>query len=181
MAVDGLKLDVYDADQAKAILEDLVAVYIEIYDEPADAFHGEDRYRRQINGHMTLPGWKLVTGTAGNELVGYAYGFPLSSDRWWAGLLTPVPAGFTEEDGQRTFAISELMVRESWRRQGVARALHDALLGNREESRATLLADPKNVPAQAAYASWGWRTVAQLRPNWDNSPTYDVLILPQRE
>ncbi|MFY1653385.1 GNAT family N-acetyltransferase [Solwaraspora sp. WMMB762] len=178
MAVDGLKLDVYDADQAKAILEDLVAVYIEIYDEPADAFHGEDRYRRQINGHMTLPGWKLVTGTVGNELVGYTYGFPLSSGRWWTGLLTPVPDGFTSEDGRRTFAISELMVRESWRRQGIARALHDALLGNREEPRATLLADPKNAPAQAAYASWGWRTVAQLRPNWDNSPTYDVLIRP---
>jgi hypothetical protein len=32
MAVDGLRLDVYDADQAKAILEDLVAVYIEIYE-----------------------------------------------------------------------------------------------------------------------------------------------------
>lgn len=81
-----------------------------------------------------------------------------------------MPAGFTDENGHRTFAISEIMVRKRWRRQGVARALHDELLADVDRERATLLAEPDNGPAQAAYAAWGWKKVAELRPHWDNPP-----------
>jgi ribosomal protein S18 acetylase RimI-like enzyme len=77
-----------------------------------------------------------------------------------AGLITPVPDGFTDEDGRRTFAVNEIMVCPEWQRQGVARSVHPELLSGRPEQRATLLVEPDNVPAQAAYASWGWRKVA---------------------
>ena len=167
----------FNSAQVQPILEQLIAIYVEIYSDPTDAFHGEERYRKQITNHMTAPGWKLVTGTKNAEITGYAYGFPLPpTTRWWQGLQTPVPEGFTEEDGTRTFAISEIMVRARWRRQGIARALHDELLANRPEPRATLLAEPDNKPAQAAYAAWGWRRVAELRPHWNNAPRYDVLV-----
>jgi hypothetical protein len=56
--------------------------------------------------------------------------------------------------------------------------LHDAFLAGRPEPRATLLVEPDNHPANAAYTSWGWHTVAQLRPSWDNGPLYNVLIRP---
>lgn len=169
----------YDAEQARPLLERLVAVYLEVYGEPADGFHGESRFRRQITGHMTVPGWRLVAAKKDDELIGYAYGFPLApSTLWWRGLRTPVPEGFANEDGARTFAISEIMVRQRWRRQGVARALHDELLAGRSEERATLLAEPGNATAQAAYATWGWQKVAQLRPGWENAPLFDVLIKP---
>jgi hypothetical protein len=55
--------------------------------------------------------------------------------------------------------------------------LHDHLLSDRSESRATLLVRPENTGAYRAYLQWGWRKVAQLRPGWDNAPTFDVLIL----
>ena len=87
-----------------------------------------------------------------------------------------MPDGFTDEDGHRTFAISEIMVRDPWRRRGVARALHDELLAGNDRERATLLAEPDNGPAQAAYAAWGWTKAAELRPHWDNAPLYDVLM-----
>ncbi len=91
--------------------------------------------------------------------------------------MTEVPAGFMDEDGRRTVAISEILVREPWRRQHVARRLHDIFLSGRSEERATLLVEPDNGPAQAAYAGWGWRKVAQLRPGWASAPLYDVLVL----
>jgi ribosomal protein S18 acetylase RimI-like enzyme len=168
----------FDAGQAQPLLEELIAVYGEIYSDPNDAFHGEGRYRRQITSHMTAPGWRLVTAhTDDGELVGYAYGFPLpASTRWWDGLLTPVPDGFTAEDGHRTFAISEIMVRSPWRRQGIAKELHDEVLAGSPTQRATLLVEPDNAPAQAAYASWGWCKVAELRPGWEHAPLYHALL-----
>lgn len=175
----GLHLQTLDAEQAQNILDNLVAVYCEIHADPKDEFHSEDRYRRQLANHMSVPGWKLVAATKDNELVGYAYGLPLpATTRWWQGLQTAMPAGFAAEDGHRTFAISEIMVRALWRRQGVARALHDELLAGRTEERATLLVEPNNAPAQAAYAKWGYDKVAELRPSWEHAPTFDVLVLP---
>ena len=114
----------------------------------------------------------------GPMIVGYAYGFPLgAATAWWDGLATAVPDGFTAEDGRRTFALSEVMVRAPWRRLGVARTLVERLLADRAEPRGTLLVEPANEPAQAAYRAWGWTKVAEIRPGWLDAPRYDVLVV----
>lgn len=170
-----LTLRQYGADESEGITEQLVALYLDVHAGQGE-FYGEDRYRRQLSAHRQRAGWVLVTATLDEELIGYVYGFPLAPDtRWWDGIQQPVPAGFTEEDGRRTFAICELLVRAPWRRQGVARALHDDLVRSRREERMTLLARPDNAPAQAAYRSWGWQTVTRLRPGWPDAPLFDVL------
>ncbi|HET6949528.1 MAG TPA: GNAT family N-acetyltransferase [Acidimicrobiales bacterium] len=177
--IANLTLEHLNVDQAKARLDQLVALYVDVYAQTSDEFFGEDRYRRQLAGHMTAPGWELVAAHIDAELVGYIYCFALPAEtRWWRGLLTDVPDGFTTEDGHRTLAISEILVAERWRRHGIARALHDELLAHRNETRVTLLVEPDNTPAQAAYASWGWLKVAQLRPSWEGAPLYDVVVLP---
>lgn len=171
-----MELRHHTTDQAAGLTDRLVELYLTVYADGGE-FHSEDRYRRQLAGHMQRDGWDLVTATADGELVGYIYGFPLPAEtRWWGGIHEPVPAGFTDEDGKRTFAISELMVAPGWRRRGIAKSLHDELLAGRAEERATLLADPDNTPAQAAYQSWGWRKITTLRPDWEQAPTYDVLV-----
>lgn len=172
-----------DADEAQGTVDRLVRVYLEVYaGGPDDQFFGEDRYRRQLAGHMTAPGWEVVTATDDGELAGYIYGFTLPSHTgWWRWLTTPVDDTFTTETGKRTLAISELMVRERWRGHGLARRLHDEMLSGRREERATLLVLPDNTRAQDTYARWGWRKVAEMRPNWENSPLWDVLILPLGE
>jgi GNAT superfamily N-acetyltransferase len=173
-----LKLQNYDAAQAEEIIDQLVAIYLDAHARDG-AFYNENRFRRQLSGHMKVAGWTLVAASVADEMVGYIYGFPLPpTTRWWEGIQTSVPAGFTDEDGRRTFALSELLVRPAWQRRGIARALHDELIGSRSEERATLLARPDNAPAQAAYAAWGWQKVAKLRPSWENAPLFDVLIHP---
>jgi ribosomal protein S18 acetylase RimI-like enzyme len=69
------------------------------------------------------------------------------------------------------------MVHPERQRQGIARALHDELLSGRPELRATLLVRSDNSIAQTAYARWGWRAVAKLKP-FPDSPVFDALILP---
>jgi GNAT superfamily N-acetyltransferase len=83
------------------------------------------------------------------------------------------------EDGSRTFALTEIMVRAAWRRRGYARGLHDALLANRSEERATLLVLPDNIPARTAYLSWNWYKLGDLRP-FDDAPTYEAMVLDLR-
>ncbi|MEV4820532.1 GNAT family N-acetyltransferase [Micromonospora sp. NPDC049274] len=174
--IEGLQLRHHDADEAYGFLDQLVDLYLAVYSD-GDEFHSEDRYRRQLDLHMQRAGWELVTAAVDGVLVGYVYGFPLPPQtRWWDGIHEPVPPGFTDEDGKRTFAISELLVHLAWRRQGIAAALHYKLVAGRREQRTTLLVHPDNAAAQRAYRSWGWTKVTKLQPNWKNAPVFDVLV-----
>jgi hypothetical protein len=94
------------------------------------------------------------------------------------GLTAELEPGFTDEDGTRTFGLSEIVVRHAWTGRGIAHRLHDELLTGRYESRASLTVDPHNDVAYRAYLRWGWREVAKLRPGWPDAPLFDVLVLP---
>ena len=170
----------FDAGTASRFVGDLVALQQEIYaDAEPREFFSEDRYRRQLASHMKASGWDLVAAYQGDELVGYAYGFPLQPDTgWWNGLLTTLPDHEITETGHRTFALSELMVRVVWRGRGIGRALHDRLLSARREVRATLLVEPDNFDAKARYSQWGWTELARLRPSWEAAPVLEALVLP---
>jgi hypothetical protein len=54
--------------------------------------------------------------------------------------------------------------------------MHDLLLHDRPEERATLTVLPAAAPAQAAYRKWGWHRVAQKRNPLPGSPLFDVLL-----
>ena len=128
------------------------------------------------------PGFALAEARHGGYLVGYASGLPLRpSTSWWRGLTTPLPADVTTEHPGRTFALTELVVRAAWRRQGIGRELHDLLLGDRPEERATALIPPGASAAQRAFASWGWRKVARAREDGaaddPDAPVLDVMLI----
>ena len=123
------------------------------------------------------PGFVLGEARHGGYLVGYAFGMSLRpSTSWWRQLTTPLPDEITAEHPGRTFALVELLVRASWRRQGIAETLHDLILANRPEERATLTVRPTATPAQHAFRKWGWRKVARTRDAEPGSPVSDVLI-----
>jgi ribosomal protein S18 acetylase RimI-like enzyme len=173
-----MRVEVGDSSALYAHNAELVAVYEEVYaDRLGDPFFAAPRYAQRLAAYAARDGFALVTGRVGGELVGYALGYPLpAGSRWWEGLRTPAGPELVAEDGRRTFAVTEIMVRAAWRRRGHARRLHDALLAGRPQRRATLLVLPDNAPAQAAYASWGWRKVGEIQP-FDDAPRYDAMVL----
>jgi len=161
-----------DGTQAAAHAEDLQALHAEVYGAQPD-----DGFTRRFRVARRQPGFVLAEARHGGYLVGFAFGVPLRpSTSWWRQLTTPLPEEVTTEHPGRTFALVELAVRPSWRRQGIAATLHDLILEDRPEERATLTVPPTAIPAQSAFRKWGWRKVARTRDGGPGAPVSDVLI-----
>ena len=160
-----------DGMQAAEHADELLALRSEVCAGDAVPFAGRFRVMRR------QPGFVLAEARHGGYLVGYAFGMPLRpSTSWWRNLTTLLPDEVTAEHPGRTFALAELLVRASWRRQGIAGTLHDLILENRPEERATLTVLPTAIAAQQAFRRWGWRKVARTRDAGPGSPVSDVLI-----
>ncbi|WP_404950799.1 GNAT family N-acetyltransferase [Streptomyces sp. ARC12] len=176
----GIAIRHYTGAQAPALRPLLLDVYTEVYADAARTapFASADRFAEGLNHWTARPGWSCVVGYDNDQPVGYAYGAPLPPrSRWRGGLLTAVPADVTTETGTRTYALSELMVREPWRKTGVARQLHDTLLTARTEQRATLLVDQDHPKVHSLYRNWGWTTLGDLRPRLDDAPLFHAMLL----
>jgi GNAT superfamily N-acetyltransferase len=150
------------------------------------AFHGDADghneggalFARQVQVWLRQPGSVVAEARHGDYLVGYASGMPLrSSTSWWKDLTTPLPAEVTAEYPGRTFALTCLLVRAPWRRQGIAGALHDLVLASRREERGTVTVPPGALAAHSAFRTWGWHKVARTRSPAPGSPVLDVLVI----
>lgn len=178
MSTPGLTYRLLDGAQAAEHADELQALHAEVYAEPPygrddDAGHFTERLRVQ----RRQPGFVLAEARHGGFLVGYATGMPLRpSTSWWRDMTTPLPDQVTAEYAGRTFALTDLLVRASWRRQGIGRTLHDLILQDRREERATLTVLPAATPAQRAFRNWGWHKVARTRDSLPATPVSDVLV-----
>ena len=174
MAAPGIMLQRLDGRRAAGHAGELLDVHRDVYGEADQGalFAGQLRvWRRQ-------PGFVLAEARHGDYLVGFAAGMPLRpSTSWWKDLTAPLPAEVTTEHPGRTFALTELLVRAPWRRQGIAGSLHDLILDGRPEERAALAVWPGAIAAQKAFREWGWSRVARTRGPQDGSPVRDVLVI----
>ncbi|WP_262401992.1 GNAT family N-acetyltransferase [Actinomadura sp. CNU-125] len=171
----GLEFRRHDADQARAIRATVEEVYRDAYADAiacGDPFDSPEQFMTRFDAYTSSGrGFEMVLAYRDGEPVGQTWGWPLGPDTaWWRGLVAEPEPGFTEENGTRTFALSEIMVRHQWTGRGTAHALHDALLAGRNEERATLLVEADNLTAYRAYKAWGWNRVGQLRPGWPDAP-----------
>src|SRR5579863_297397 len=168
-----------DGAQAAEHTGELHEIYAEVYAGPP-YLHDDDaaQFAHRFLVQRRQPGFALAEARSGGYLVGYATGMPLRpATSWWRELTTALPEDVTAEHPGRTFALTELLVRASWRRQGIGRALHDLVLSSRPEERATLTVLPTATPAQSPFQRWGWRKVARTRAPRQGSPVADVLLI----
>lgn len=175
MSVPGVTFELLDGGQAAGHEEEMLALH-------AEAFGKEDEdFPRRLTVWRRQSGFALAGAWHGGYLVGYASGMPLRpSTSWWRDLTTPLPDDVTTEHPGRTFALTEIVVRASWRRQGIGASLRDLLLSDRKEERATVTVPPRAAAAQQAFRTWGWEKIARTRGPDPHTPVLDILVLALR-
>lgn len=176
---EGIALRLVGREEAVRHLDELTALYREVYAESPYGWGDDhaDLFSKRFVGQSKDTGFTLVEARFGDELIAFGFGVTLApTTPWWQNLLTPLPDDVTHEDIGRTFALVELLVRTPWRRQHVGEAIHDLLIRDRHEERATLTVLPAAKAAKSAYAKWGWQKAAQKRNPLPGSPVFDVLV-----
>lgn len=178
MPATEVTFELLDGNRAAEHAADLRALHEEVYGGlPYDSNSAGERFADQFRVLCRQPGFVLAEARSGGYLVGYATGMPLRpSSSWWRGLTTTLPDWVTAEHPGRTFALTELLVRASWRRQGIGRTLHDLALGDRQEERAAAVVPQGATAAHAAFQSWGWHKVARARSPRPGAPASDILV-----
>ncbi|MFI6977221.1 GNAT family N-acetyltransferase [Embleya sp. NPDC050154] len=171
----------YEGQEAAGQLDAFLPAYEEVYAEPPYSEGPSDvaQFIDHYLFHTQRPGMRLIIARDGEDVIGFTYGYLLPRDTgWWNNVDQVLADDFKREDGTRTWVILELAVREKWRRRAIAAALHAALLEGLHVERVTLTVrpEPEAVPAQSAYASWGYRPVGVSRP-WDGAPFYNAMVL----
>lgn len=179
MSESDIRFELLDGPQSAAHLDDLQGLRAEVYsDPPYGRLEDDAEFAARFRVWRRQPGFALAEARHGGFLVGYAAGMPLRpSTSWWRELTAPAPEEITAEHPGRTFALTELLVRGSWRRQGIGQELHDLILAGRPEERATLTVLPAAAAAQAAFRAWGWHKVARTRGPEPGAPVSDVLVI----
>ncbi|WP_131770264.1 GNAT family N-acetyltransferase [Candidatus Protofrankia californiensis] len=171
----------HDAHAAKAIVDELVDVYAEVYGVPpyaGDPFFSIDAYADRLYAALDMGGFETVTARIDGRLVGYVHGVTLSADMpWWLSLGEARPgAARAAAEAGKIFWLRELMVRLAATSQGIGRQLHDAVIARRSEPWTTLTCVIDNEPAHSAYLRWGYEIMGRIK-HAPESPTYDAMLL----
>jgi len=172
VTVPGIAFRLLDGARAAASEDDLLALRA----QECPGSVGDDG--RQLRVWRRQPGFALAEARHGGYLVGYATGMPLrAATSWWKDVTSPLPDDLTAERPGRTFALTALIVRAAWRKQGIGTELHRQILAGRPEERATLTVSPDATAAQRALRAWGWTKVARTRGASAGESARDVLLL----
>jgi GNAT superfamily N-acetyltransferase len=174
-----VEIERYNAESVERVLADVARLYGIVYQEPPYC-EGPDDVEMFVKGmsyRAASPAFRLALAAVDGAPVGFAFGHQLVPDtKWWQGATTRLPNDVSREYPGRTFAIIELAVDPRYRRRGIAKALHDAVLTEASEERVTLLVRPEAQPAHTAYEHWGYIQVGRIRP-WPDAPLYDAMVL----
>jgi GNAT superfamily N-acetyltransferase len=167
----------HSANVVPTMRDDLVDVHVDARAELlSQSFYTPEQFGERLDAYAADPTFSMVTGHIDGLLVGYAFGGTLSAaTRWWSGLRDAADPDVPRETGSRTFALREILVRKAHQQRGYAHQLHDTLLADRPEERATLLVRQDN-PARLLYLRWGWRAVGTMKPFAD-SPLMEAMVL----
>jgi GNAT superfamily N-acetyltransferase len=160
-------IETYDGTAA-VLTDELRVLYAAVYAEPPyyDGPADLAEFVAEWPGLVTRSGFRLaVARLGGGGLAGFALGHAVGpASGWW-----PADHG-TDGTG---YGIAELGVHPDWRRRGIARRLHEALLAGRTETRVVLWMRPDAAAAAATYLRWGYRLAGPA----PDRPQYQVMFL----
>jgi GNAT superfamily N-acetyltransferase len=175
------EIRVWGSDDVATIVDEMTNLYATDFVEPeikkkTPDFYSEERFRsRVLEGYAVSPGFATVSAEVGGNLVGFVTAANIGPQgSWWKDATTSLDID-TTEDGHRTVAIFDLVVRKDHRRRGVAFLLHKELLAPRTNERATLLSSEPQQPAYSIWLKWGYEVIGRSKPD-PNGPELDIFL-----
>ncbi|MGW2291852.1 GNAT family N-acetyltransferase [Streptomyces phaeochromogenes] len=176
----------YAAAGLPEIRQTILDIHVEVRQRDfglTGSFYEVESFDKRLTSYTSRPGWTAVIGYDDGEAVGFCFGTTLGPDtRWWNSMTEPLPEDLLREDGRRTVALNEIVVRKPWRGRSIAWQLHEAWLTHRTEERVTLLVNPAagDGAVQAVYEAWGYRKIGEQQP-FPDSPVFASMIRPVKQ
>ncbi|MFI6451556.1 GNAT family N-acetyltransferase [Streptosporangium amethystogenes] len=174
-------VEVLGPKDAKRLSGEVCAAYRTSFGAPPNN-EGAAEFEHQRASYADLlerRGFLLSVARLDGLLVGFAYGaFLRQGGQWWNGMRDPLPAGFTDESGSRTWQLVDLGVLPGHRKRGIAKQLTEAALAGCGAQRAALAVEPRLEGNQRLYRSWGWRRIGSVdAPPSSINDVYDIYLL----
>jgi ribosomal protein S18 acetylase RimI-like enzyme len=173
-----VKLRHYAGPKFSTIRNIAVDLYHEVFWREIDTpFWSVERFSRRIERHAAMSGFGAVVAYVNEKPIGFAYGITLpATTRWWATIEPPLTdPTLTREEGHRTFALFEVIVKPEHQNQGIGRRIHDELLAERGEQHVTTATNHGNTHARNTYTRWGYRHIGTRQPT-PPAPLLDVFL-----
>lgn len=174
----GVELRHYMGHEFSTIRYIAIDVYREAFGHEIDKpFWSVERYSQRIERHAAMSGFSAVVAYANEEPIGFTYGITLpATTRWWTTIQPPLTdQAFTHEDGHRTFALFEVIVKPEHQGQGIGQRIHDELISTRSEQRVTIATHHGNIHARNTYTKWGYHHIGTRQPT-PPAPQLDVYL-----
>lgn len=115
--------------------------------------------------HADRDGYRLVVATQGAAVAGFSWGYIGERGQYWADLVARELPGVAGEWVGGHFEFVTLGVAPRYRRGGLGRRLHDALLDGVGQRALLSTTDDPADPAVRLYLSSGWRKLGALKPD----------------
>src|SRR5881628_1217806 len=122
--VEGLTFQHYGAAESRGARADVERIFLGAYVETIESgedFESREAFMDRFDAYTDparSAGFDFVMARLDGEPCGQAWGWPLGANsKWWGGLRLDDDQSieaFSAEDGRRTFALSEIMVRKEF-------------------------------------------------------------------
>ncbi|MFF3456734.1 hypothetical protein ACFYXH_20840 [Streptomyces sp. NPDC002730] len=151
--------------QAEGLKEDLADLYVESTDTAAgEEYRNRQAFLRRLTDDVRRPGFAMLIAET-TTLAGCAFGFPVRRDgSWWRGFDGTLPQSIEQLTASgHVFAITEIVVHPHEQDRDLARRLQERLLADHQASLGATLVDQADRATYAAFQSWGWQEIGEVR------------------
>jgi len=155
----------------------VVEVWASAHELPRASPTRDEFGRTRLKRHAARDDFRFLGAFAGNELVGFVYGYTGAPGQWW---YDRVARALDREARRRWldpghFEFTELAVRPDFQGRGIGSRLHDRILEGLPHERALLSALAGNVGVVAFYRHRGWEVVLERLRFEPGRPEFTIM------